>query len=120
MILSARIPEEITLGDWFDWFMQDQAKRSPKTPIEGTGSNKDSGWLFYSPKWFSYPLFIHILNPRLTAGENSVRKGQIIYIKRVFYVNDTQHEERISTSRLTGRMERSYPVNISFTAILVK
>lgn len=93
MILSARIPEEITLGDWFDWFMQDQAKRSPKTPIEGTGSNKDSGWLFYSPKWFSYPLFIHILNPRLTAGENKVRKGQIIYIKRVFYVNDIQHEE---------------------------
>lgn len=93
MILSARIPEEITLGDWFDWFMQDQAKRSPKTPIEGTGSNKDSGWLFYSPKWFSYPLFIHILNPRLTAGENKVRKGQTIYIKRVFYVNDIQHEE---------------------------
>ena len=93
MLLSARIPEGISLGDWFDWFMQDQAKRSPKAPIEGTGNNKDNGWLFYSPKWFIYPLFIRILDPRGTAEENRIRKGQIIYIKRVFYVNNIQHEE---------------------------
>ena len=34
-----------------------------------------------------------MLDPRLSAVENHIKKDQIIYIKRVISINHIQHEE---------------------------
>ena len=84
--LSVRLPDEIPLGDWFDWFLQDQSKRTPHAPIEGAeggADGREGGWIFYTSRWISYPLFIRVLDPKLTGEDNKVRKGQVIYAKRV-------------------------------------
>ena len=84
--LSVRLPDEIPLGDWFDWFLQDQSKRTPHAPIEGAeggADGREGGWIFYTSRWISYPLFIRVLDPKLTGEDNKVCKGQVIYAKRV-------------------------------------
>lgn len=93
--LSVRLPDEIPLGDWFDWFLQDQSKRTPHAPIETVsgGAGRNSGWLFYTSRWISFPLFIRVLDPKLTGEENKIRKGQVIYAKRVKQENEVRHEK---------------------------
>ena len=53
----------------------------------------DAGWIFYTSRWISYPLFIRVLNPKLNRVANKIRKNQTIYIKRVIVVNERQYEE---------------------------
>ncbi|MDY6207107.1 MAG: TssN family type VI secretion system protein [Prevotella sp.] len=90
---SVRMADGISIGDWFDWFVEDQNKRFPQAKIDITMDNPESGWIFYTSKWFSFPLFIRILDPQQTGAENKVEKNQIIYIKRVKSINHIQHEE---------------------------
>lgn len=92
-VLSVRLPDGISLGDWFNWFIEDQNKRFPSTPIDTRMDTPESGWIFYVSKWFEYPLFIRVLDPRLTGTDNQIRKHQTIYIKRVKIINHIQHEE---------------------------
>ncbi|PIN27510.1 TssN family type VI secretion system protein [Prevotella intermedia] len=92
-ILSVRLAEGIALGDWFDWLVEDQNRRFPQAQIEINMDDAESGWIFYTSKWFKYPLFIRMLDPRCTASENNIKKDQIIYIKRVKSINHIQHEE---------------------------
>ena len=91
--LSVRLAEGIALGDWFDWLVEDQNRRFPQAQIDIAMDNSESGWIFYTNKWFRYPLFIRMLDPRRTALENRIKKNQVIYIKRVKSINDIQHEE---------------------------
>ena len=86
-VLSVRLPDGISLGDWFNWFIEDQNKRFPSTPIDTRMDTPESGWIFYVSKWFEYPLFIRVLDPRLTGTDNQIRKHQTIYIKRVKIIN---------------------------------
>ena len=92
-ILSVRLAEGIALGDWFDWLVEDQNRRFPQAQIDINMDDAESGWIFYTSKWFKYPLFIRMLDPRCTASENNIKKDQIIYIKRVKSINHIQHEE---------------------------
>lgn len=92
-VLSVRLPDGISLGDWFNWFIEDQNKRFPSAPIDTRMDTPESGWIFYVSKWFEYPLFIRVLDPRLTGTDNQIRKHQTIYIKRVKIINHIQHEE---------------------------
>ena len=92
-MLTVRLSDEIPLGDWFDWLVEDQNKRFPQAKIDKHLDNPESGWIFYTNKWFKYPLFIRMLDPRLSAVENHIKKDQIIYIKRVISINHIQHEE---------------------------
>ena len=41
------------------------------------------GWMFYTSKWFNFPLFIRILDPTLTSEGNKIKNNQTIYIRRV-------------------------------------
>lgn len=91
--LSVRLADGISIGDWFDWLVEDQNKRFPQAKIDLRMENPDSGWIFYTSKWFSFPLFIRLLDPRQTGIENKIEKNQIIYIKRVKSINHIQHEE---------------------------
>ena len=90
---TVRLSDGIPLGNWFDWLVEDHNRRFPQTKIETKMDNPESGWIFYTSKWFKYPLFIRILDPNLPSEENQIRKGQVIYIKRVISINHIQHEE---------------------------
>lgn len=91
--LSVRLAEGINLGDWFDWLVEDQNRRFPQAQIDIKMEDAESGWIFYTSKWFKYPLFIRMLDPRCTASENRIKKNQVIYIKRVKSINHIQYEE---------------------------
>ena len=88
-----RLQDEISLGDWFNWLVEDQNKRSPEQSIIVGEEEVDAGWIFYTSRWISYPLFIRVLNPKLNRVANKIRKNQTIYIKRVIVVNERQYEE---------------------------
>lgn len=88
-----RLQDEISLGDWFNWLVEDQNKRSPEQSIVVGEEEVDAGWIFYTSRWITYPLFIRVLNPKLNRVANKIRKNQTIYIKRVIVVNERQYEE---------------------------
>jgi len=81
------------VGGCFGGVEEDQPRRFPQSQIEINMEGSESGWIFYTSKWFKYPLFIRMLDPRLTASENGIKKNQVIYIKRVKSINHIQHEE---------------------------
>ncbi|WP_281322577.1 TssN family type VI secretion system protein [Flavobacterium aestivum] len=80
---DVKIAQEVNLGNWFDKFIEDQNYRFPNDAIESSAENEDSGWIFYTAKYFSFPLFIRKLNPHETIAESKLKNKQIIFAKRV-------------------------------------
>ena len=78
-----KLPMEVPIGKWFDRFIEDQNVRFPESPILTKDENEDIGWVFYTPKWFTIPLFVRFLDPENEAYENKIKNRQIIYIRRV-------------------------------------
>lgn len=81
--LSVKLPKDVPLGIWFNKFVEDQNIRFPQNtidPYEGDGTQ--IGWIFYTSKWFSFPLFIKILNPKESGGYNKIKNKQVIYVRR--------------------------------------
>ena len=74
---------EVPIGKWFDRFIEDQNVRFPESPILTKDENEDIGWVFYTPKWFTIPLFVRFLDPENEAYDNRIKNRQIIYIRRV-------------------------------------
>lgn len=81
--LVVRMPNEISLGNWFNWFIEDQNRRFPQDLIEIQDGDYQIGWMFLSPRWFRFPLFIRTLDPYYTSEQNKIKNHQIIYIHRV-------------------------------------
>lgn len=81
--LVVRLPNEISLGNWFNWVIEDQNRRFPQNKIETEKEDMQIGWMFYTSKWFNFPLFIRILDPTLTSEGNKIKNNQTIYIRRV-------------------------------------
>lgn len=90
---TVRLQDGITLGDWFDWMVEDQNRRSPGLIIDLSDGDDEVGWLFYTAKWINYPLFLKILDPKLDRLGNNIKRNQTIYVKRVIVVNNRQYEE---------------------------
>ena len=78
-----KLPMEVPIGKWFDRFIEDQNVRFPESPILTKDENEDIGWVFYTPKWFTIPLFVRFLDPENEAYDNRIKNRQIIYIRRV-------------------------------------
>ena len=74
---------EVPIGKWFDRFIEDQNVRFPESPILTKDEDEDIGWVFYTPKWFTIPLFVRFLDPENEAYDNRIKNRQIIYIRRV-------------------------------------
>ena len=70
--LVVRLPNEISLGNWFNWVIEDQNRRFPQNKIETEKEDMQIGWMFYTSKWFNFPLFIRILDPTLTSEGNKI------------------------------------------------
>lgn len=81
--LVVRLPNEISLGNWFNWVIEDQNRRFPQNKIETEKEDMQIGWMFYTSKWFNFPLLIRILDPTLTSEGNKIKNNQTIYIRRV-------------------------------------
>ena len=90
--LTVRLQDNISLGDWFNWLVEDQNRRSPMHQIDVNDSSVNAGWIFYTTRWINYPLFIRVLNPEQDRRENAIRKNQIIYIKRIIVEESKAHE----------------------------
>ena len=78
-----KLPMEVPIGEWFDRFIEDQNVRFPESPILTKDEDEDIGWVFYTPKWFTIPLFVRFLDPENEAYDNRIKNRQIIYIRRV-------------------------------------
>ena len=81
--LVVKLPDGISLGNWFNWFIEDQNRRFPQNRIETGKDGYKVGWTFYTTKWFSYPLLIRILDPHKDSKQNKIRNNRPIYIRRV-------------------------------------
>ncbi len=81
---SVKLPKEVPIGVWFNKFIEDQNIRFPQNIIDAFGSsnNQKIGWIFYTSKWFNFPLFIKILNSEEDGEFNQIKNKQIIYIRR--------------------------------------
>lgn len=79
---SVKLPLEISIGMWFDRFVEDQNVRFPDRTIETYIDGQEIGWIFYKSKWFNFPLFTRILDPEKDAKFNRIRNKQTIYIRR--------------------------------------
>ena len=73
--------------------IEDQNKRTPGNAIGTDGGEHEVGWLFYTARWISYPLFIRILDPQKNRLDNKIKKNQVIYVKRVTVIDEKQYEE---------------------------
>lgn len=80
---DVKIAQDVNLGNWFDKFIEDQNYRFPNDAIESNAENEDSGWIFYTAKYFTFPLFIRNLSPHQTISESKLKNKQTIFAKRV-------------------------------------
>lgn len=80
---DVKISQDVNLGNWFDKFIEDQNYRFPNDAIESSAKNEDTGWIFYTAKYFSFPLFIRNLDPTLAIAKSKLKNKQKIYAKRV-------------------------------------
>ncbi|CAA0182581.1 TssN family type VI secretion system protein [Tenacibaculum maritimum] len=80
---SVKLPREVPLGVWFNKFIEDQNVRFPENMIDPFGGGgTEIGWIFYTSKWFSFPLFIKVLDSKEDGKFNRVKNKQVIYIRR--------------------------------------
>ncbi|OXG06662.1 hypothetical protein B0A64_10120 [Flavobacterium araucananum] len=88
---DVKIAQDVNLGNWFDKFIEDQNYRFPNDAIESSAENEDTGWTFYTSKYFRFPLFIRNLSPHQTISESKLKNKQTIFAKRVT-LNRQQNE----------------------------
>lgn len=91
---GVKLPTDVIFGKWFDRFIDDQNVRFPQNVIQTKNeeTGEDIGWIFYTPKWFNFPLFIRILNAEETGEENRIKNKQIIYVRRVKIKEEHENE----------------------------
>lgn len=92
--LLVRMPNGITLGNWFNWFIEDQNKRFPQDTIETQINDARIGWMFYTAKWFKFPIFIRRLDPMLYCKDNKIKNNQTIYVRRVQIEKTNDYNEK--------------------------
>ncbi|MFB9056257.1 TssN family type VI secretion system protein [Mariniflexile ostreae] len=81
---AVKLPTEVILGKWFDRFIEDQNVRFPQDVIRTTDESGDGmGWIFYTSKWFSFPLFTRVLDADKTGSENNINDKQVIFVRRI-------------------------------------
>jgi hypothetical protein len=80
---DVKIAQEVNLGSWFDKFIEDQNYRFPNDAIETNATDTNIGWVFYTSKYFKFPLFIRNLDPTKPIAESNIKNKQVIFAKRV-------------------------------------
>lgn len=80
-VYKVHAPHYIKLGDFFSHFLTEQ-NRNPDTSVEDTDDNENKyAWEFFATDL--YGLQLRRLDPYLTLVENKIRKGAVIYLRRI-------------------------------------
>lgn len=84
--VDAKIPEGVTLGQWFNRFIEDHDVKFPDTPIslseEGEGFY---GWVFYRKRWI--PLLNTPIDFELSLDKLKLSDKSTIIVKRVVHLD---------------------------------
>lgn len=80
---SVKLPEGVSLGVWFNRFVEDQNIRFPSAIIELEDGKEQFGWIFYTSKWLSIPLFTRMLDFDRDVKVNKLKNKTTVYIRRV-------------------------------------
>ena len=72
---SVKMPEDVTVGMWFNRFVEDQNIRFPSETIvlDSEDGKEEYGWIFYTSKWLPFPLFIRMINFNDTVIKNKIK-----------------------------------------------
>jgi hypothetical protein len=89
---SVKLPKDVTLGRWFDRFIEDQNIRFPNRTIEIENEDQQYGWIFYTSRWLSMPLFTRMLDFDKEVSANRIRNKSTLYIRRVLKDHDTEEK----------------------------
>lgn len=89
---DVKIAQEVNLGNWFNKFIEDQNYRFPNNAIETNETDENMGWIFYTSKYFQFPLFIRTLDPKIPILRSNIQNKQIIFAKRVM-LNAIENEK---------------------------
>ena len=87
---SVKLPKDVTLGRWFNRFIEDQNIRFPNKAIEVENEDQQFGWIFYTSRWLSAPIFTKMLDFDNEVSSIRLRNKSTLYIRRV--MKDTEAE----------------------------
>lgn len=87
---SVKLPKDVTLGRWFNRFVEDQNIRFPNKAIEIENVDQQYGWIFYTSRWISAPIFTKMLDFDADVGSNKLRNKSTLYIRRVLKDNEIE------------------------------
>ncbi|MFL1895013.1 TssN family type VI secretion system protein [Aquimarina sp. 2-A2] len=80
---SVKLPEDVSLGRWFNRFIDDQNIRFPNNVIELENENGAYGWILYTNKWLPMPIFTRMLDFDGDVGNNKIKNKTVLYVRRV-------------------------------------
>ena len=86
---SVKMPEDVSIGRWFNRFIEDQNIRFPNNAIEQDSEEGSYGWIFYTNKWLPFPLFIRMLEFNENVVKNKIKNKMTIYARRVLQDDTT-------------------------------
>ncbi|WP_422090496.1 TssN family type VI secretion system protein [Tenacibaculum ovolyticum] len=80
---SVKLPEDVSLGRWFNRFIDDQNIRFPNNIIELEDGNGPYGWILYTNKWLPMPIFTRMLDFDGDVISNRIKNKTVLYVRRV-------------------------------------
>ncbi len=81
---SVKLPDDISIGRWFNRFIEDQNIRFPNQTIALSDDNgEEYGWIFYTQRWLPIPLFIRMIDFNNDVLKNRIKNKGVLYVKRV-------------------------------------
>lgn len=89
---SVKLPKDVTLGRWFNRFIEDQNIRFPNRAIEIENEDQQYGWIFYTSRWLSMPIFTKMLDFDKEVSANRIRNKSTLYIRRVLKDHDAEEK----------------------------
>ncbi|WCC41139.1 TssN family type VI secretion system protein (plasmid) [Tenacibaculum finnmarkense] len=87
---SVKLPEDVSLGRWFNRFIDDQNIRFPNNIIELEDGNGSYGWILYTNKWLPMPIFTRMLDFEGDVIDNKIKNKTILYVRRVSKNNEEE------------------------------
>lgn len=90
---SVKLPEDVTLGRWFNRFIDDQNIRFPNNVIELEDENGSYGWILYTNKWLPIPIFTKMLDFDGDVTDNKIKNKSTLYVRRVSKNNEENTEK---------------------------
>ena len=87
---SVKLPKDVTLGRWFNRFIEDQNIRFPNKAIEIENEDQQYGWIFYTSRGLTAPIFTKMLDFDKDVASNRLRNKSTLYIRRVLKDNEME------------------------------